>query len=284
MHVFLLFVAMAHVANPMAKSIDVVQRLNYGVIFDKIGVLNNAEQMWIHTIHIPFPVNEWPMISPPFCPNGSLPCGNIWKLWTTFETIRQDIEEQVANVTEEIKSLVPEHKMKNGRSHRAILGFVGSLSKSIFGTATVKDMQILTEHINEIVAMNNRLTHAFETHAEGMSSYMSLVNKRLDKAFSAIRLNHDSMTQMAKGLLNTMQDVQDRLISITDILLSYNRAADQIARQLNQFMDEYHTLLYGKLSPKLVPFSLLSKILYKVKSTIKHRHPGFTLLHTEPTY
>ena len=262
MRVILLFMTLAHMTNPMAKSIEVIQHLNYGVIFDKIGILNNAEQKWTHTIHIPLPTNDWPKIPPPFCQNSSLPCGTTWKLWSKVDLIRQDIMTQVTNITEEIKNIVPEYRIAaKGRSHRAILGFVGSLSKSIFGTATMKDVNILKEHMNEIITENSRLTHAFENHANGMSSYMSLINKRLDNAFSAINANHNSMTQMAKGLYGTMQDAHDRLISITNVLLSYSRAADQVPDNCNSFRTVCMLFFNGRLSPKLVPFPFLAYVL-----------------------
>ena len=35
------------------SSTNIVQRMNYGVLFESIGIMTNAEQSWHHTIHIP---------------------------------------------------------------------------------------------------------------------------------------------------------------------------------------------------------------------------------------
>jgi len=53
------------------------------------------------------------------------------------------------------------HSRKRGRSKRAILSFVGQLSKTIFGTATMDDVNILTDQINALTTKTIKLSNIY---------------------------------------------------------------------------------------------------------------------------
>lgn len=55
--------------------------------------------------------------------------------------------------------------MQKAKSKRAILGFVGSLSKTLFGTATMDDVNILAQHINALTSRAILLTKAVTQHS-----------------------------------------------------------------------------------------------------------------------
>ena len=58
------------------------------------------------------------------------------------------------------------------RRQRAILGFIGDLSHTLFGTATTKDVNMLQKHIQAIAEKTEQISKDFQIHTEGMSSYM----------------------------------------------------------------------------------------------------------------
>lgn len=58
----------------------------------------------------------------------------------------------INSTIETICDLIPERNlvMSKSRSRRSLLPFIGKLSKSIFGTATTEDVEMLAKHINAL--------------------------------------------------------------------------------------------------------------------------------------
>ncbi|CAC5362566.1 unnamed protein product [Mytilus coruscus] len=93
----------------------------------------------------------------------------------------------------EIFDMVPETDLnpkKNGKS-RALLPFIGSLSKSFFGTATMDDVNLLANHINKLLKRDKQMSRALEQHGSHISSFMKVVNHRFDKLKKGMQLNHE---------------------------------------------------------------------------------------------
>ena len=66
--------------------------------------------------------------------------------------------DSIHNTTGDYK-ITPEVNSKNGdsRSKRSLLPFICQLSKSLFGTATEKDVQMLAGHIPDLIKQANNL-------------------------------------------------------------------------------------------------------------------------------
>ena len=76
--------------------------------------------------------------------------------------------------------------------NRAILSFVGSLSKTLFGTATIDDVNILVTHINQLIKRDRQISHVLEQHGSHISSFMRLTNHRMQN-------NCQSLTFLSNG-------------------------------------------------------------------------------------
>jgi hypothetical protein len=80
----------------------------------------------------------------------------------------------------EIFNIVPESNLEPQIwKNRAILSFVGSLSKTLFGTATIDDVNILVTHINQLIKRDRQISHVLEQHGSHISSFMRLTNHRM---------------------------------------------------------------------------------------------------------
>lgn len=66
------------------------------------------------------------------------------------------------------------------RKTLCLLPFDGSLSLSLFGTATMDDVNISASHINALTKISNNIVNALQKHYEHMTSFMSTANKRMD--------------------------------------------------------------------------------------------------------
>lgn len=58
--------------------------------------------------------------------------------------------------------MIPQTQTLKKRQARALLPFIGSLSKSIFGTATMDDVNILAGHINALNSKTEKIAKALE--------------------------------------------------------------------------------------------------------------------------
>lgn len=72
------------------------------------------------------------------------------------------------------------HKIYPRRKTLCLLPFDGSLSLSLFGTATMDDVNISASHINALTKISNNIVNALQKHNEHMTSFMSTANKRMD--------------------------------------------------------------------------------------------------------
>lgn len=73
------------------------------------------------------------------------------------------------------QSFIPYHKIEPRRKTRSLLPFVGYLSKSLFVTATMDDV-----NINALTKTSNNIIYALQKHNEHMPSFVSTANKRMD--------------------------------------------------------------------------------------------------------
>jgi len=60
------------------------------------------------------------------------------------------------------------------------LSFVGQLSKTIFGTATMDDVNILADHINALTTKTIKLSNILSQHAKHESTFMHSVDQRIE--------------------------------------------------------------------------------------------------------
>ena len=95
----------------------------------------------------------------------------------------------------DIKFLIPKIQVRStkGRQTRALLSFVGSLSKSLFGTATMDDVNILASHINALVRKTNAMSNALVQHGSHLSSFMMLAHQRMTNLKNGIKNNAEEI-------------------------------------------------------------------------------------------
>ena len=107
---------------------NVPQRTIYGVIFQEQADLMLAQEYWLHTFHVPLSI-RFSIKKVPFC---------------SIENTQQ------VNTSNHSKLNTTNKIVGNNSQSCALLPFVGSLFKSIFGTPTMDDVNILAGHINTL--------------------------------------------------------------------------------------------------------------------------------------
>ena len=91
------------------------------------------------------------------------------------------------------------------KSQLQLLPFIGNITHRLFGTATIKDVQILQQHIRAMEMQQHKLDRAFLTHVDGFSSYMSNTDTRIDNLMKGIKNNFDFSTQITRRMTISLQ-------------------------------------------------------------------------------
>lgn len=74
------------------------------------------------------------------------------------------------------QSFIPYHKIEPRRKTRSLLPFVGYVSKSLYVTATMDDVNISAPQINALTKTSNNIIYALQKHNEHMPSFVSTAN------------------------------------------------------------------------------------------------------------
>ena len=155
----------------------VLQRVNYGVMFKEDANLILTQENWLHTFHIVLPKRVKPTFVSRCSENTSM-CHVINNMSMFLHALHVETYHHLSTTLSAIKTLIPQTNLiKNKRKTRSLLPFIGSLSKGLFGTATMDDVNMLAGHINELNRRTSKLALAMEQHGKRLSSFMSLKPK-----------------------------------------------------------------------------------------------------------
>ena len=99
--------------------------------------------------------------------------------------------------TRNLPELRPENTMA-GHVKRSggLLPFIGDLSKSLFNTATMDDVERIARKINQIVARGNKFGNTLVHHEANFQSYIATNDHRVVELSDLVLDNHDLMMEV----------------------------------------------------------------------------------------
>lgn len=159
---------------------NAIHRLNYGTIFKSMGNLHFSREYWFQTFQMPIPDR---LTSPKGFSVNKQACT---KLNCQFF---QSLPDQINVIQVHIIRLTPEEWL---------YPFDGSLSLSLFGTATMDDVNISASQIDALTKTSNNIVNALQKHNEHVTSFMSTANKRMDYLQFSISKNFKPINQFSK--------------------------------------------------------------------------------------
>ena len=184
-----------------------LQRLNYGVVFKEQGQLALSNEHWLHTFEIGIPS----YVAIPglgTCHKDNSTCLLIAHILASVNTLRSETSARLNNTIETISKLIPEAQVKGSRSRRSLLPFIGDLSKSLFGTATIEDINTLARHINALTKRTREMSILLTQHEEGLSSYITKANHRMDNLLQGVRDNYLAINYVQSQLQQNTQKLE----------------------------------------------------------------------------
>jgi hypothetical protein len=186
-------------------------------------------------------------------------------------------------------------------NRREILPFIGQISRTLFGTATLSDVRNLMTQIETIE--DNFQTHVVKTDrlkdelfhfvnisqeqlistnnkiAQNKNIIVSLLSK-LQKWKTDITANRVKLIEF-DGLINTLIHLNMGFFSQT---FAQFQSLQQVYDVQSDFLIAFRELVAGQLSHTLVPPDELKAALLKIQEQVKSNYPSYKLLHTNLDY
>ena len=187
-----------------------------------------------------------------------------------------------------IYALLPEvtktHRFRKSRlrSYRAPLSpVVGTILRSLFGTSTTEDTDMLKTHMMEIADTQNKEITIMKKQTAALSSFVEQSTERMDKLTAAVKLgpldNLHLMQTASKNLYRT-SDYQTALLSYA---ITLENAIQLVQTKYAELLMAIETLINGHLSPFLVPAETLNATLYDIQAHLRSRG-RYSLIYTTP--
>ena len=231
----LLTITNASSKNIRSDRMDTIQRLNYGVLFKPDSQLVLSQEYWTHTFHLNLPGRMKPT-SMPRCTQNSSYCVTLNDIISVVHTIHVQTQSHVNEVVRSIKSLIPETEFSsNSKKARAFLPFIGSLSRSLFGTATIEDVQILASHVNALNSRTRNFAKTLQHSEERLSSFMTVVDKKTSNLLKGIELNKDVIQNLTVAFNERLITLESILTNVSSLLVQQINEASVIRSNMGNF-------------------------------------------------
>ncbi|XP_076079746.1 uncharacterized protein LOC143049868 [Mytilus galloprovincialis] len=256
-----------------------IHRLNYGVLFQKQPSLYLSREYWLHTFEVELPSNI-SIQSIPSCTAAVSTCYLFNSIIFHVNVLKENTMTFTHRTLMEIFDMVPETNLNpQKRKSRALLPFIGSLSKSFFGTATMDDVNLLANHINKLIKRDRQMSHALEQHGSHISSFMKVVSHRFDKLKEGMNLNHI----LANQILSSNKQFEILMANLSMVAFEQISKANEIQVQLVNTLSSIQSLINGKITPHLIPEHVLKKTINGILDILQRDYPKFHLLQNKPS-
>ena len=280
----LLTITNASSKNIRSDRMDTIQRLNYGVLFKPDSKLVLSQEYWTHTFHLNLPGRMKPT-SMPRCTQNSSYCVTLNDLISVVHTIHVQTQSRVNEVVRSIKSLIPETEFSsNSKKARAFLPFIGSLSRSLFGTATIEDVQILASHVNVLNSRTRNFAKTLQHSEERLSSFMTVVDTKTSNLLRGIELNKDVIQNLTVAFNERLITLESILTNVSSLLVQQINEASVIRSNMGNFQSAVQSLVEGRLSSFLIPRMKFRNVIKSIANSLRKNHKGFYLVNTDPAY
>ena len=167
--------------------------------------------------------------------------------------------------------------MKWSRSRRSLLPFLGDLSKTLFGTATVEDVNTLARHINALTKRSRSMATLLAQHEDGLSSYITSANNRMDSLMKGVKENYIAINYIQTQFQDTTSKLEDNIQTMILLLSKQVQTSSHINHELDELKIGVADLVNGKLSPLLLPQEALNSTINDIQQILNSKYPGFHL-------
>ena len=259
-----------------------LQRLNYGVVFEAQAQVQLSKEIWIHTFEIQLP-EDISMIKLSGCNRDVETCSVVNNVLLEMNQIRQETEVILNNTLSAIAKLVPERKtILKSRTARSILPLIGDLSKTLFGTATIGDVELLAKHINALNKLTTNIVKSVSQHEDHLSSYIKTVDDRMNNLVKGIKENELAISHIHTQLYESFSNLEQSFSTMSVLIAKQIEKSRKLEHIFGELLEGIYSLVEGKLSPHLISPDTMLKSITDIQSILHNKFKGFHLVYTDP--
>ena len=255
-----------------------VQRPNYGILFQPVGRMQATYNKWSHTFQLAMPNRLQLSNINATClkPTSRHPCSALAKALQRAHAIRMSTAATLNSLRDQTIALIPNRGVQSplSRSKRSILPIIGEISHALFGTATEQEVETLAKHIVALEKHSQKQAVAFARHAEEMSSFMSATSKHFESLSSEIFANHEALSDVS-FTLHSYGLAIDATIKMSIALAEQVHLTSRLQEQFSLLFQGVHELTQHRLSPALLPLQVVKQTLQNIANSLASSHPQF---------
>ena len=255
---------------------ELVQRLNYGVVFRENGHLILSNEYWLHTYEVSIP-EYVPIPNIGTCHKDNSTCILIAHVLANVNTIRSETSARLNNTIESIRELIPVAEAQKSRSRRSLLPFIGQFSKTLFGTATIDDINVLARHMNAMTKRTRQMASILAQHENDLSSFVTKSNKRMDNLMKGIKDNNLAINYVQAQVQRATTNLEHMFQEMNSLLSQQIQTSTHINHELDELKLGVTNLVNGRLSPLILPQSVLESTFIDIQNILNTKFPGFYL-------
>ena len=257
------------------ETLEMFQRLNYGVIFQQKQKVIIASDIWYHTFELNLPNLSVPRLATSKKDNNS--CKMMSHFLAQLDSVRAETVARINSTNQFVEQQIPQAPIHKSRSRRSLLPFIGTLSKSLFNTATMDDVNILATHINKLNKMATNLAKALTQHEDHLSSFIETANSRMDNLMSGITNNRLEIKLIQSELHTSTLNLEQSFNYMMDLLIDQVKTSNSLNHALDEFKLGINSLVNGQLSPLLIPQPIMESTVKDIRSLLQTKFHGFHL-------
>ena len=181
---------------------EVFARLNYAVIFRPQQPIQLVTDEWTHVVIAQLPeyhndprdeVHRLGSFNCSSLRQSKTSCESFQPLFQTLMTLHEISLRRIRSVIDHIYSILPEDHHRDKHT-RGIFDFGGQILHSLFGVATDDQVDAVRTAARHSLTENANALDVWQRHADTMTSFMSVANKRLDNLAQVVR-DHQTVVQ-----------------------------------------------------------------------------------------
>ncbi|KAH3839799.1 hypothetical protein DPMN_113236 [Dreissena polymorpha] len=169
----------------------------------------------------------------------------------------------------------------------APLGFIGDLSKSLFGTATQEDVQKIVDKVNRMIAAGRGLQSDLIAHERHFESYMSLSSRKMANMERFINRTVGGMTSIQRNIHSFENMTELRIHALeqsTEGIFKMLLEAAEINQYLSDLQAGLDHVAAGIMPYQLIKPADISSVMDRLEDTLKKAGSPLRILQRDPAF
>ena len=197
-------------------------------------------------------------------------------LLLNFLRLNVEIKDLSDTLNEVRDNFLENMALKNKRSKRSLLPFVGDTMSFLFGTLSGTDLSRIKSSIRELAYNQQKLKHI----AAESITLINVTNVQVAENRQTVNQLLADVSKLDSKVLNITQTLENRILDLEEMVQVYlqiDLAIEEFKRSFSEFCDQiehFHIklnmLAIGKLTPSLITPARLQTLLLDIQTQLPH--------------